>query len=131
MLVSNLALLTLPRQNSDWGISDFWITGQSLMKINCHNSRTSDDIDMKLRPVTKIDKRNKTMSKNLTMRLCRKIVTSLPFFQYMANSEQSKSRILDALSVKLIFLLIVIFYLAKTEIISKKSLKKLSHYCFE
>ena len=131
MFVSNLALLTLPRQNSDWGISDFWITGQSLMKINCHNSRTSDDIDMKLRPVTKIDKRNKTMSKNLTMRLCRKIVTSLPFLQYMDNSEQSKSRILDALSVKLIFLLIVIFYLAKTEIMSKKSLKKLSHYCFE
>ena len=131
MFVSNLALLTLPRQNSDWGISDFWLTGQSLMKINCHNSRTSDDIDMKLRPVTKIDKRNKTMSKHLTMRLCRKIVTSLPFLQYMANSEQSKSRILDALSVKLIFLLIVIFYLAKTEIMSKKSLKKLSHYCFE
>ena len=131
MFVSNLALLTLPRQNSDWGISDFWITGQSLMKINFHNSRTSDDIDMKLQPVTKIDKRNKTTSKNLTMRYCQKIVTSLPFFQYMANSEQPRSRILDALSVKLIFLLIVIFYLTKTEIISKKSLTKLSHYRFE
>ena len=30
---------------------------------NCHNSRTSDDIDMKLGPVTKLDKRNKTTSK--------------------------------------------------------------------
>ena len=29
------------------------------MKRNCHNSRTSDDIDMKLGPVTKPDKRNK------------------------------------------------------------------------
>ena len=30
---------------------------------NCHNSRTSDDIDMKLAPVTKLGKRNKTTSK--------------------------------------------------------------------
>ena len=35
-----------------------------LIKENCHNSRTSDDIDMKLGPVTKIYKRNKTTSKN-------------------------------------------------------------------
>ena len=45
------------------GISDFRISGQSLIKGNCHNSRTSDDIDMKLGPVTKLDKRNKTTSK--------------------------------------------------------------------
>ena len=50
-------------QNSDRGISDFQISGQSLIKENCHNSRTSDDIDMKLGPVTKLDKRNKTTSK--------------------------------------------------------------------
>ena len=43
-------------QNSDGGISGFRISGQSLIKENCHNSRTSDDIDMKLRPVTKLDK---------------------------------------------------------------------------
>ena len=49
-------------QNSDGGISDFRISGQSLIKENCHNSRTSDDIDMKLEPVTKLDKRNKTTS---------------------------------------------------------------------
>ena len=50
-------------KNSDVGISDFPISGQSLIKENCHNSRTSDDIDMKLGPVTKLDKRNKTTSK--------------------------------------------------------------------
>ena len=33
------------------------------MKENYLNSRTSDDIDMKLGLVTKIDKRNKTQSK--------------------------------------------------------------------
>ena len=48
---------------SDEGISDFWISGQSLIKGNCHNSRTSDGIDMKLGPVTKLDKRNKTILK--------------------------------------------------------------------
>ena len=33
------------------------------MKENCHNSRTSDDIDIKLGPVTKINKKNKATSK--------------------------------------------------------------------
>ena len=34
-----------------------------LVKENCHNSKTNDGIDMKLGPVTKLDKRNKTSSK--------------------------------------------------------------------
>ena len=50
-------------QNPDDGISDFWISGQSLIKENCRNSRSSDDIDMKLGSVTKLYKRNKTASK--------------------------------------------------------------------
>ena len=50
-------------QNWDGGISNFRIFGQSLIKKNCHNSWTSDDIDMKLGPVTKLDKKNKTTSK--------------------------------------------------------------------
>ena len=70
-------------------ISDFRISGQSLIKGNCHNSRTSDDIDMKFEPATKFDKRNKTTSKKLTFKSCPKIVTSLLFFQFMANVEQS------------------------------------------
>ena len=49
-------------KNSDGGISDFRISGQSLVTVNCHNSRTSDDIDMKLGPVTKFEKRNKILS---------------------------------------------------------------------
>ena len=32
-------------------------------KKNCHNSKTSDDINMELGPVTKRDKRNKITSK--------------------------------------------------------------------
>ena len=50
-------------QNSDGFISDFRISGQFFIKENCLNSRTSDDIDMKLVPVTKLDKRNKPTSK--------------------------------------------------------------------
>ena len=53
-------------QNSEGGISDFRISGQSFIKENCHNSRTSDDIDdidMKLGPVTILEKRNKTTPK--------------------------------------------------------------------
>ena len=50
------------------------MSGHSLIKENCHNSRTSDDIDMKLGPVTKLDKRNKTTSKqfddNITSENC-------------------------------------------------------------
>ena len=50
-------------QNSDGFISDFRISGQFFIKENCLNSRTSDNIDMKLVPVTKLDKRNKPTSK--------------------------------------------------------------------
>ena len=118
------------KQNSDGVISDFRISGQSLVKRNCHNSRASD-IDMKLGPVTKLDKRNKITSKKLTMTSCRKIVTSLPFFQFTANLEQSRSWITEAWSIKLKFSLLVTFYLAKTENRTRKSLTQLSHYCFE
>ena len=62
--VPNLVSITRPSlQILDKTQTDFRISGQSLIKENCHNSRTSDDIDMKLGPVTKLDKRNKTTSK--------------------------------------------------------------------
>ena len=66
-------------QNSDGGISHFWISGQSFIKVNCHKSRTSDDIEMKLGPVTKFDERNKKSQKNLTMTSCRQNVTCCDF----------------------------------------------------
>ena len=114
-------------QNSDEGISDFRISGQSLIKENSHNSRTNDDIDMKLGPVTKPYKGNKSTSRKLMMTSCLQIVTSLSFFQFMANLELCGSIIPDAYFVKLTFLLIVTFYLTKTE----NGTKQLPHYCFE
>ena len=49
-------------KNSDGGTSDFRISGESLIRENCHNSRTSNDVDMKLEPINKLDKRNNTTS---------------------------------------------------------------------
>ena len=96
------------------------------MKENYHKCRTSDDTDIKLEPLTKLNKRNKATSKNLTMTSCQQIVTSLSFFQIMADLEPSRSEIPDTNSVKLTFSLKVTFYLTKTETKTIKSLTQLS-----
>ena len=82
-------------QNSDGGISDFRMSGQSLVKGNCHNSRTSDDTDMELGPVTKLDKRNKATSKKLNDEVMSENCYVFAIFQFMANLEESGSRIPD------------------------------------
>ena len=79
---------------------------------------------MKLRLLTKLDKRNKTKSKKLTLK-------SLSFFRLLANLEQSRGQIPDTESAKVMFSVIVTFCLTKTENRTKKSLTQLSHYCFE
>ena len=64
--MSNLVFFTRPSLQilgKIWSISDFQISGQSFIKRNCHNSRTSDYIDMKLGPVTKLVKKNNATSK--------------------------------------------------------------------
>ena len=65
------------------------------------------------------------------MTSCSIIVTSLSFFRFLTNFELFGSRIPDAQSIKLTFLLIVTFYLTKTERKIKKSLTQLSHRYFE
>ena len=74
-------------ENSDGVISNFRISGQSFTKENCNNCRTKNVIDMKLGPATKFDKRNTPFLKNLLMTSCRQSLTSLSFFQFMANLE--------------------------------------------
>ena len=87
-------------QNTNGGISNFLISGQCLINKNFSNSRNSSDIDIKVGPVTKLDKRNEATSKfkkkkkKLKMILCQQIVTSLSFFQFIANLDQSRNRIL-------------------------------------
>ena len=102
-------------QNSDGGISDFQISDQSFIKENCHNSRTSNDIDIKLGPVTKLGKQKTATSKTFAIISCQQTFTSLSFFRFMANLEQSGSRIPDALPVKFTSSLLVTFYLTRTE----------------
>ena len=82
---------------------------------------------MKLGPVTKLDKRNKAMSKKLMMTSFRKIVPSLPFFGFLANLEQSGGRIPDRESAKVMFSVTVTLCLTKTENRTKQSLTQLSH----
>ena len=91
--VPNLVSITRPSLQilgkTQVGISDFQISGQSLIKENCHNSRTSDDTDMKLGPVTKPDNRNKTTSQNaddeVMSRNCDIIVIFQIFGQFGAD----------------------------------------------
>ena len=118
-------------QNSDGGISDFRISGHSLIKENCYNSRTSDDIDMKLGPVTKIDRETKQHQKNLRMTSCWIIVTLFLFFGFLANLEPSGGRIPGTESAEVMFSVTITFYLTKTENRTKKFLTQLSHYCFD
>ena len=70
---------------------------------------------MKLGSVTKLEKRKDTRSKKIDDDFMPEIVTSLSIFQFMANMQQSGSRVPDAYPVKRIFSLIVIFYIPKTE----------------
>ena len=118
-------------KNSDGGTSDFLISGQSLIKKKCHNSKTSDDIDTKLGPITKLDERNKTTSKKFDVDVMSENCDVIVIFWVLANLEQSGGRILDTESAKLMFSVIGIFCLTKTENRTKKFLTQLSHYCFE
>ena len=91
-------------------ISDFRIPGQYLICGNFHNSRTSKDIDMKLGSVTKLDKKNTTtLKKSEDDFMSANCDVMVIFFQLIANLEQSRCRIQDALSAKLTFSLIVAF----------------------
>ena len=83
-------------QNPDKGISDYRISGQSLIKENCNNSRTGDDIDMKLGPVTKLNKRNKITSKkfddDVMLKNCDVILTFLIYGQFGAILKPDSGR---------------------------------------
>ena len=115
-------------QNSNGSISDFQISGQSLINKNCRNSRAIFDIDMKLGLVNKLAKGNTATSKKLMMKSCRQIAKSMLFFQLKSNLEQSGSWIPNAWSIILTFLLIVTFCFTKTESRSKKYLIQLLYY---
>ena len=51
---------------------------------------------MKLGPVIKLEKKNKTMSKKFENDVVSEFMTPLSFFQFMANLELSRGRIPDS-----------------------------------
>ena len=114
-------------QNSNGGISDFQISGQPFIEENCHNSRTSNDIDVKLGPVTKLEKKITTIPKKSDDGVTSKFVTSLSFFGFMVNLEQFESWGPYLCSVKLTFSSTVTFYLTKTGNRSIEPLTQLSY----
>ena len=77
-----------------------WISGQSLKRENCHNSRTSNDIDIRLGPVTKLDKKNTATSKKIDNDVMPANWDVVP----------------DAWFVKLTLSLTIAFYLTKIEV---------------
>ena len=94
----NLVSLTHPSiqilrktQNSDGGISNVQISGQFLIIENCHNSETSDDIDMKLGPVSKLDNRNRMTTKNVAS--CDVVVIFPIYGQFGAVQKPDSGRI--------------------------------------
>ena len=77
------------------GISDFWISGESIIKENCNKSRTRNDINIRFGPVTKIHKKNKTISEKFDDDVMPKNYDVLVIFTISVNLEQSGSRIPD------------------------------------
>ena len=70
-------------QDSDGDISNFGISGKPLINENCHNSSSSDDIAMKLGPVTKLDRRNTTtFEDDVILVYCDVIVTFSIYSQF-------------------------------------------------
>ena len=86
---------------------------------------------MKLGPVTKRDKKNKTTSKNFDDHVMSRNCDVIVIFLFLANLEQPAGRISDRESVKVMFSVIVTLCLTKTENKTKKSLIQLSHCYFE
>ena len=83
-------------KNSYWSICNFLISDHSLINKICHNSTTSNDIDMKLGSVAKLDKRNMTTSKKLAItsyqNLCFHCPFSLIYSQFGAIRKSDSGR---------------------------------------
>ena len=112
----NLVSLTWPSlpilgktQSGLFPISGFLV--KPLLNENCHNSRTSTNIDMKVGQITKLDKRNTATPKKFGNNVMSTSCDVFSFFQFIANLEQNGFQIPDAWFIKLTFLLIVTFYI--------------------
>ena len=57
-------------ESPDGGIFDLRVPGQSLKKRNCHNSKCSDHIDMKLGPEEEKQKKTKKIDDDVVSESC-------------------------------------------------------------
>ena len=114
---SNLQILG----KTQTGISDFWISGQSFIIENYHNSGTIHD-NMKLAP--KLDKWNTATSKK-NLGNC-DIIVFFPIYGQIAASWKPDSK--RMISKSYIFINSKPFILQNLE---KKSLTQLSYYCIK
>ena len=87
-------------QNPDGGISDFRISGQFLIKENCHNSRTSDDIEMKLGLVNKLDKASKATLKKVDVNVMSENCDVIVIFRIFGQFEAVQTESLQKLCLK-------------------------------
>ena len=76
-------------QNSKRGISYFQISSLSFINENCHNSGTSNDTDVKLAPVAKLEKSNTTALRKFNDDVISKNFEIIVIFGLMVNLEQS------------------------------------------
>ena len=123
--VPSVVFLTLP--NLQMQISKlkrgFRISSQSVIEENCNNSRTSNDIDMKLVPETKLGMINKTALEKFDVDVLLVNCDVIVIFKIYG---QFGSRIPDAQPVKPTFSLTVTLYLTKTENRTKNFFTKFS-----
>ena len=96
------------------------------MNKNCHNSRTSNDTDMKLETQSRLEKGNMMMSKKLKMTSSLQFVTSSLFVRCRTNLPQSGSWIPDAWSIAFNFTLKITSHQTIAENKTRKSYAQLS-----
>ena len=118
-------------QNSDGGYSHFRISSKLFINENSHDSRTSHDIDVKVVPVTKRDKKNTATSKNFDDNIMSANCDVIVLFPIYDILKPSRSYIPEAWSIKLAFPSTTTFYSTTTENSSKKPLTQLTYYCFK
>ena len=100
--IPNRSQSTDIEQNSNDDISNFLTSVQSLVKVNCHNSRTNDDIVVKLVPVAKLNRKNKTKLKinyDVIARYCDVTVTFPKYDQFGAIQKLQSGRIVCKTSI--------------------------------
>ena len=86
---------------------------------------------MTLGPVTKLDKRRETTSKQCVCSVVSENCDAIAIFPFYGKFGAIRKPDFGRIVCKTYFSLLITFYLTKTENRTKKSLTQLSHYCFE